>query len=214
MKGLKNKMAVGVRIVVIVSAIVLEPAIFTYAVNTDEFGIISFSPGTTISSSQVNNNFQALINAMPRGAFGFVDNTPITVSSTPLTIASLSVTPRMDGALLIFVTASVSLGSSAFIDSHPSASSYSLCISQSSDSCGPEGGSHPIYLNAPSSPPIFIDFPITFFSAQPCRAGIPVTYYVTASTVPPPYGSGGSGEITGAHINAIFLPGGLGPFFF
>jgi len=204
MKGLKNKMAVGVRIVVIVTAILLGPAIFTYAANTDEFGIISFSPGTTISSSDVNNNFRILANAMPGWKMLSTGPAHFPFSFEPQNIVSLTVTPPADGALLLFGYVGVHNVQDGTTGGGGDWAA-DVCITQTSN-----GGDCPTTVRMSTLP--FGDgatpsygIPATIIGGGPCQANTPVTYYLTAHMEP---NSAGSCWIDSALLIAIFLPGG------
>jgi hypothetical protein len=65
MEVLRNRMVVALQLFGIIAVILLACAGVTYA-GPVESEIITFSPGTTISSSQVNENFQTLVSALPR----------------------------------------------------------------------------------------------------------------------------------------------------
>jgi len=115
MKQLNRKMSIGVWISVLVITILLVSVTVTFA-----GGIAlpnTFSPGTTISSSQVNANFQALNNALPAfsssyqqfGSFGIGVSLPTGISA----ITPISFTPPANGYVIIFATAQIVINNGA-----------------------------------------------------------------------------------------------------
>jgi len=193
------------RMVGLMIVALLASAVVTYAARPDEFGITSFSPGTTISSSDVNNNFQILVNAMPRIGGTFNDST-ITLSYTPQNIASMTVTPPMDGVLLFIATAHIRVDSGANTGPAGSATAK-LCLTQTSGSCGSGSDSDIVVsFSAPTNPlTTSLYVPVTMIEAVPCQATTPVTYYLTAKQELP---SAGLCVINGINFRRIFLPGG------
>jgi hypothetical protein len=74
----------------------------------------TFSPGNTISSSQVNANLQALGQALPASKTSASSGTLTITSSataTPTNITSLAVTSSSNGYLLVFGRATVTSAS-------------------------------------------------------------------------------------------------------
>jgi hypothetical protein len=104
MRYLKNEMLCGIRIVAMVSMILLGAAAVTCA---DGPVLIIFSPGTTIQSSQVNQNFSALLNALP-GFKWVMGANNFSFTTDWQTVAQISVTAPADGNFLIFVNTQVS----------------------------------------------------------------------------------------------------------
>lgn len=207
MKGLKNKMAVGVRIVVIATVVLLGSAMHLWADDlSSQLNI--FSPGTTISSSQVNSNFQALVKAMP--AMKMVPGNNITLSFDPQNVASLTVTPPMNGTLLLFGTAQVTIcQGSAFGGQSWGYSSSNVCITQTSNGGSP-GNCYrttldTMYVTNLENVAPRIEVPVTLIGSAPCQENTPLTFYLTAYKESE---SVGSSFIQGSGLIAIFLPGG------
>jgi len=204
MRGLKDKMTIGVRMLGIIAVTLLTCVVVTHAADDLASKIKSFTPGTTIKSSEINSNFQAIVNGLPKVKFSDVSYDPVvTLSSTVQNITSLTVTTPMDGALLLIASGQATLSSGAD-PGLASAATIRMCITETSGTCGSSGESQIIGLSAPTYPlTTGISLPITFVAGIPCYANTPVTYYLTALRVDP---SGGLCQIN-AHLLAIFLPG-------
>ena len=211
MRGLKDKMAIGMRMLGIIAVTLLTCAVVTYAADDLASKIKSFAPGTTIKSSEINSNFQAIVNGMPAIKVDMTPNDPsFTLSSTVQNLTSMTVTPPMDGVLLLIVSVQAGLDSGEY-SGLASAAIIRMCITETSGACGSSGESMMISLNAPTDAPTnplktSLSLPITYIAAKPCYANTPVTYYLTALRVDP---SGGLCQINGAKLWAIFLPGWL-----
>jgi hypothetical protein len=207
MRGLKDKMAIGMRMLGIIAVTLLTCAVVTYAADDLASKIKSFAPGTTIKSSEINSNFQAIVNGMPAIKVDMTPNDPLfTLSGTVQNLTSVTVNPPMDGVLLLIVGAQAGLDSGEY-SGLASAAIIRMCITETSGACGSSGESFMISLNAPTYPiKTSLSLPITYIAAKPCYANTPVTYYLTALRVDP---SGGLCQINGAKLWAIFLPGWL-----
>lgn len=200
MRGLKDKMAIGIRMLGIIAVTLLTCAVVTYAADDLASKIKSFAPGATIKSSEINSNFQAIISGMPAAKVYPPNEGPFTLSSSVQNLTSVTVTPPMDGVLLL-------IGSfQARLDGGPDASGAAdiqLCITQSSGSCGgyPDE-SKSISLAAPT-PTTSIYFPVTFITARQCSANTQYTYYLTAFEQAP---ATGLARINAAYLWVMFLP--------
>jgi len=201
MKGLKEKMAIGMRMLGIIAVTLLTCAVVTYAAGDLSSNIKSFTPGTTIKSSEINSNFQAIVNGMPAAKVYPPNDTLYTLSSTVQTLTSITVTPPMDGALLLIASFQARLDGGA--NSGPAgAANIQVCITETSGSCGSSDESRSINLAAPT-PTTSIYLPITFITARQCSANTPVTYYLTALEEPPALGLS---QINSAFLWVIFVP--------
>ena len=203
MSNLKQTLALGMRVTGIIAIILFACAVVTNAADDLSSKIKTFTPGTTIKSSDVNSNFQAIVSGMPAAKVGPPNDTLYTLSTTVQNLTSVTVTPPMDGVLLL-------IGSfQARLDGGPEASGAAdiqLCITQTSGSCGgyPDE-SKSISLAAPTAT-TSIYFPITFITARPCTANTPVTYYLTAYEPAP---AAGLTRINASYLWAMFLPSAL-----
>jgi hypothetical protein len=207
MRGLKNKMAVGVQIVIITTLVLLG---FTVRLWADDISsqLNIFSPGTTISSNQVNSNFDFLARALPRlkGVVG----TSVTASSEPQNLATITVTPQLDGILLLLANAGVTLEQGYNVGGQSwGYSSCNICVTETSN--GTDGCDRvvldTVYLQGAWeawAPRIHV--PFTVFRTVPVTENTPVTYYLTVYFEP---GSVGTCVIQGSSLTAIFLPGGF-----
>jgi hypothetical protein len=183
----------------IVAVVLLASAVVTHAASLDEFGMTTFSPGTTIRSSDVNDNFQTLVNAMSRIGGTFNDST-ITLSSVPQNLASMTVTPPMDGVVLFIATAHIRVDSTG---GTPDANggTAKFCLTPTPGSCS--GSDVVVSLYAPTAPlTTSLYVPVTLIEAVPCQANTPFTYYLAARKE-----ADGLAEINGINFTRIFLPG-------
>jgi hypothetical protein len=198
-------MAIGMRMLGIIMVILFSCAVVTYAADDLASKIKSFAPGTTIKSSEINSNFQAILNGMPAIKIDTSpDDTLFTLSSTVQNLTSVTVNPPMDGLLLLIVGAQARLDSGEQ-DFLAAAATIRMCITETSGTCGSSGESLAINLASPTHPlTTSVYLPITYIAAKPCYANTPVTYYLTALRVDP---SGGLCQINAAKLWAIFLPG-------
>jgi hypothetical protein len=203
MEFLRYRRGIALRLFGIIALVLLVCAGVTYA-DTLESEIISFSPGTTISSSQVNGNFQSLVSAMPRVGIAPGSTGDITLTYVPQNIKSITVTPPMDGVLMFIASAALRLDSGA--NPGPAgAATAKLCLSQNWATCGSSDNSRVVNLAAPTYPlATSVNMPLTHIALQPCNANIPVTYYLSALQLEP---SAGLCVVEGADLIAIFLPG-------
>ena len=169
----------------------------------------TFSPGTTISSSQVNDNFQALAQSMP-GMKSVGWGGSVTLSTTWQNIASITVTPPADGMLLLMGMTNVTI----YYDNGGARGDQSvvLCITQTSGGsnsspgcqCGSEVSFSVPQYGAGDGPRIQV--PAAFIANVGVVKNTSVTYYLTAAF--PGAGKQGSGTAGPGGLVAIFLPGG------
>jgi hypothetical protein len=172
----------------------------------------TFSAGTAISSSQVNQNFQALSDAMPRMKAAIGNS--VTLSDVYQNIASLTVTAPADGSVILLGNALVTMtqGTQAGGGSW-STSTATLCLTQTSNG-GPPGNCVPLMLDtvplangAPAQPYApRLTVPATIVGSGPISKNTPVTFYLTGGK---DLGSVGSSSVSGGSLTAIFIPNGL-----
>lgn len=170
------------------------------------FDMHTFSPGTTISSSQVNDNFTALAQAMP-GMSAAIGGS-VTLSTQWQNLTSLTVTPPMDGMLLWFGTADVTIIGGSTCGGSCWYSSLTICMTTVSSGGAPCNGAvmmvgTPNPVGNDDAPTLRL--PATIIGSGPVLKNTPVTYYLTASKES---GTVGSSVINGGSLTAIFFPGG------
>lgn len=206
MKYLKiNKYLIALTVSVLTS-VLLAIAATVYAQNALPN---TFSPGTTISSSQVNENFTTLSQSMP-GMKTALSSGSVTLSTEWQNVLSLTVTPPMNGVLLLLGTASVTVtqGSTAGGSSW-NYSSATFCMTPASGGGSPCNGARvtldtvPSELVHPYAPRLTV--PATMIGSVGVVKNTPVTYYLTAAKASE---SVGSIVIDTSSLNAIFLPAG------
>lgn len=211
MKPLIRILSISVSVAVLVTTILLGNAFTVYA---DQVNVPhTFSPGTTISSSQVNGNFQALAQAMP-GAKSVLGSSGVALSTLWQNLASITVSPPADGILIFIASASgtITQGSTAGGSSW-GYSTMSLCTTPTSGTGGGPnctGGGGILTLDTMPTGAVAnyaprITVPITNIGFVPVVKNTPVTYYLTAAT---DSSSVGSCVINTSSLSALFLPGG------
>jgi hypothetical protein len=189
----------------IVVIVLLTSAVVTHAETLDDFDMTTFSPGPTIRSSEVNSNFQTLVNAMSRIGFNYND-TLITLNYSFQNIASTTITPPMDGVVLLIASAQVRTDSGAQSDEGGSATAK-LCLTQTSNGCGDMSFDRVVSFSTPTYPYVSnLYIPVTVIAAYTVQANTPVTYYLTARQEMP---SAGLCRVNGMELMRIFLPGAL-----
>ena len=215
MKQLNRKLSIRVSMAVLVITILLG---ITATASADQVILpYTFSSGTTISSSQVNSNFQALAQSMP-GLKSVPGSGNVTLSSGWQNLASITVTPPVDGILMFFASASgtITQGSKAGGDSW-GYSSMSICTTPTSGTgggpgCTGGGGTltlDTIFTTAVANYAPRITVPITTIGFVPVQKNTPVTYYLTAAYTDS--SSVGSCVVNGSSLTALFIPGGYMP---
>lgn len=107
MNLLNRKISVRVSMVVLVITILLVSVAVIYAVSSNFTVPNTFTSGTTISSSEMNANFQALGQALPASKTSVSSGSISIVDTTGSNISSLAVTPPSNGYLLVFGRATV-----------------------------------------------------------------------------------------------------------
>jgi len=206
MKYLKiNKYLIAITVSILTSVLLGISAI-VYAQNALPN---TFSPGTTISSSKVNENFTVLAQSMP-GMKTAMGSSSVTLSTEWQNVVSLTITPPMNGVLVLLGTASVSItqGSTAGGSSW-SYSSATFCMTPTSGGGSPCSGARvtldtvPSALVHPYAPRLTV--PSTMIGSVGVVKNTPVTYYLTAAKES---GSVGSIVIDTSSLTAIFLPAG------
>jgi hypothetical protein len=211
MRGLKEAFVTAFWTSVIMALLVSGNAVIAHA---DGVPLpYTFSSGTTISSDQVNKNFQALGNAIPRIS-NAVGAGSVTLSTTYQNLATLTITPPESGTIVLLASAGVTLmqGTTAGGQSWGT-STATLCITQTSGG-GPPGNCNqvmldmpPLHLGDPEQPySPRIKVPLTMIGGAPVTKGTPVTFYLTAAK---DEGSAGASTVSGSGLGAIFLLPGL-----
>lgn len=196
MKRLIRKMLIGVWVSVLVITILLVSVTVTFA-----GGIVpnTFSPGTTISSSQVNANFQALSNALPAYHIysqGFGSGTLLPSGSSHVSaLTSFSFTAPANGYVILFVNAQMTFNNS---DGQAYSSSLSLSLVDTPNSNGGYGGTNMMGIPATTS----WNFPMNFTAIVPVSASS-TTLYLNGYFFGP---SGSSAMITGLYVSMLFIP--------
>ncbi len=171
----------------------------------------TFSPGTTIKSSEVNSNFQTLAQSMP-GVKMVLGSSGVTLSTSAQILATITVTPPADGTLVFFANATVTItqGSTAG-GSGWGFSSMKLCTTPTPGtpmSCyGGDGllTLDTVFASAAGNYAPRLTVPITTMGSASVVKNIPVTYYLTAAR---DADSVGSCVINSSFLSALFLPGG------
>jgi hypothetical protein len=191
MNNCNRKVQVSIWVVVLGAIFVLASAMIIFAAGGNVPNV--FSSGTTISSSQVNANFTELSNAIPRMKSVY-SSTNVSVTSSYQNVASVTVTPKMNGSSLIFAVANVrldqSIVGSAFVQ---------VCVTTNSNSSG-GGDCSNVTLDTKGTHATILSVPVTIISPSASfTANTPATYYLTAM---------GSGDMTvqGGRITVLFIP--------
>lgn len=209
MRDLKKACSTIGWILAVLIAISSKSAMKAYA---DDIIPYIFTPGATISSDQVNQNFKALSNAMPRTNNAVGNNA--TLTSSYQNIATLTITPLDSGTIILLGTAGVTLtqGSTAGGSSW-STSTATICITQTSGGGVPGNCSQimldtpPLHVGDPVQPySPRLSLPVTIVGSAPITKDTPITFYLTAAK---DSGSVGSSTINGSGLNAIFFRPGL-----
>ena len=166
----------------------------------------TFSQGTTISSSQVNDNFNFLARALPRlkPAIG----NSVTATSNAQNLATVTVTPQADGSLLLLASAGVTIEQGTLVGgSSWGYSACNICMTQTSNgnnNCSPVVLDTMFVTNTEAYAPRIV-VPVTLYAVVPVTRDNPVTYYLTTYFES---GSVGTCMIQGSGLTALFVPGG------
>ncbi|MBI5180311.1 MAG: hypothetical protein HZA05_02780 [Nitrospirae bacterium] len=160
----------------------------------------SFSTGTTISSSQVNANFTALGNAMPAVKTASFTNNPAFTSTTATSVGSITVTPPVDGYIILTGDAEVGINQSVADNNYV----YVYLATTST------GTTNAAFFRGPSTTGPALPFHWTNLSITgsfPVTGGIATTFYITAAR--DGYGSNNVYVCAnqGCRLTALFVPG-------
>jgi hypothetical protein len=202
MRRVRNEVLIYIGIVAAVTVIFFAGAA---PVSADGLVPNTFQPGTTISSQQVNDNFSALANALPKIKWPG-QSSPVTLSNSWQNVASITVTPPATGFYLLMARASVEMDFGQ--NSTQSSSMVNICITPTSNGSG-GGDCTGVLLGGPcqGSAGCRIIVPVTLFSPTlSVTPNVPVTYYLTAN------GGASSAQVTSlasGTMMALFLTGWL-----
>jgi len=211
MRDLKKDCSITCCILAILMAILSAVAINAFA---DDILPYTFTPGSTISSAQVNQNFQALSNVTPRIKNAVGGN--FTLGSSYQNLATLTITPKDSGTVMLFGSAGVTLAQGEQAGgSNWGTSTAIICITQTS------GGGHgtpdtncsSVWLDTPYISNLGVQnwaprttVPVTIIGSAPVIKDTTITFYLTAAK---DSWSVGSSTINGSGLNAIFFHPGL-----
>lgn len=181
MKIFNRKISVRLSMAIIVITILLISVVVIFAAGN--FAVpYTFTAGSTISSSEVNANFQAIGGNLPASKTSASSGTLDITSSGLAEISSLAVTPSSNGYLLVFSRVTVTA-----IDA--SATGVQVCLTPTSSSS---------YLNCH-----FISSTgeyNTEYSQGAVAASNTLNYSFKAQ------GVGGNATVQAANISALFIP--------
>ena len=202
----KNKYRIAITVSIMVYVLLgITATVYAQQVNVPN----TFSSGTTISSSKVNENFQVLAQSMPGMKSGWGGS--VTLSTSWQNITSVTVTPPADGMLLLLGTASVSItqGTSAGGASW-GFSSAKICMTETSGGGGDCNGARVTldtnYTDGTQTYAPRLTVPATIIGSTSVVKNTAVTWYLTAAKESQ---SVGSIVIDEGSISAIFLPRGF-----
>ncbi|HSA14511.1 MAG TPA: hypothetical protein P5346_07175 [Spirochaetota bacterium] len=171
-----------------------------------EIDLNTFSPGTTISSGDVNDNFNQLYNGLSRMKFEpGSQSEAVTLTAEAQNIKSITVTPPEDGVIMILGQVNITIvqGSSGGGTGwgYSGGTVYISTTSNGTDNgqifCIDTPDTKTLALYAPR-----VNWPTTVYSFHYVTANTPVTFYMTAIKGG---GSVGSINIWGS-MTAIFFP--------
>jgi hypothetical protein len=190
----------------IVFAAVVSAAVVLGAAGTSRAPLVpyQFEGGTTISSSQVNDNFSALANGLPSAKWVSQSTNLVTLTTSWQNITSITVTPTADGLFFLMATANLRMQYTQGSSQNPEYAGpfVNVCLTTTSN-----GG----YTDA-----VCTGVGLQVFSGQQNVAvplfGIftgvsqntPVTYYLTGSLNPSSSGGTLTSTASGS-IGALFL---------
>ena len=199
MRYVKNGMRGRIRIVaieVIAVIILMGAAVITYA---DGPQLTTFSSGTTIKSSEVNQNFTNLSSALPGLKWTMATN-PFTFMTAWQTVGTLSVTAPADGAFLIFTNTMVAFN---LAPNGGNMVNFVVSTTTSSDHMVPPGmfGVSFVAPGTQSGPSLSV--PANCVGMAQASAGVAATFYLLAQKF-----NNNADQITlqSASMFAVFLP--------
>jgi hypothetical protein len=182
-------------------------------VEAQPMNLNTFSAGTTISSSQVNQNFTALANAIPKMKSAGTMSDVILGSQTQ-NLTSVTVTPPGDGMIVLLASVGITLWEGYNDGSGGNSGGQSwgtvsarLCITPMNN-CGnfmldmpPRASNVGVQNYSPR-----ISFPASFIAMAPATKGVAATYNLTGQK---DYADPGGTVIVGGSLVAIFVQMGL-----
>jgi hypothetical protein len=190
MKLFNKKISVKLSMAVIVITILLISVVVIFAAG--DFAVpYTFTSGATISSSEVNANFQAIGGNLPASKTSATSGTVnITSTSEYQTLANLTVTPSSSGYLLVFGHATLSSLSGS------DSPAVQFCMSKN-DSAGIQSAD--TKCEGLSSQDV-ID---SVYPQGAVTAGTTLYYSLKSKIIG---GTGVNAVIQGAYLSAVFIP--------
>lgn len=164
----------------------------------------TFSPNTTINSSQVNQNFTNLSNTVPKmKSVGTAAN--IVLNSQTQNLTSVTVTPPDDGMVLLLVSLDVTMSEGGNEGGQSWGTiSARLCITPMNTCSALMLDMPPVTGVQPFSPRLM--YPATFMAMAPATKGVAATYNLTGQK---DYADPGGSIIVSGTLLAIFIKMGL-----
>ncbi len=196
MRYVNNGMRGRIRIVAVAVMILLGAAAVTHA---DGPQLTTFSSGTTIKSSEVNQNFSALSSALPGLKWAMATN-PFTFTTAWQTVGTLSVTAPADGVFLIFTNTQVSFNLS---QNGGNMVNFAVSPTPSADQMIPPGMFGVSFVaGCPTCAPS-LSVPANCVGTAWASAGATTTFYLLAQKT---NANGDSINLSSASMFAVFLP--------
>lgn len=190
MNLLNRKISVRTLMAVLVITIILVSVAVIYA--GSNFAVPNiFTSGTTISSSQMNANFQAIGQQLPASKTSGPSGSISITDTTDINISSLAVTPPSNGYLLVFGRATVTAVS-------PSGTNLSVSISQTNAS------GDALAQNIVGGTRWEIGVIDLVYPQGAVTAG--TTLYYSFKAKAQNMTTSGTGTVEGASLSAIFIP--------
>ena len=116
MKILNRKISIRVSMAILVITILLVSVVIIFAVSSNFTVPNTFTSGTTISASEMNANFQAIGQQLPYSKTTSFGITTLTVGAEQNVSGILTVTPPMDGYLMLYVRDTVTTTTGNYIE--------------------------------------------------------------------------------------------------